>query len=279
MPLKIDAHQHFWHYNPQDYGWIDDSMATLKRDFLPDDLQPLLLQCGFEGSIAVQARQALKETEWLLQLAGQYESIKGVVGWVDLCSGDLEAQLEKFSVHPKLVGMRHVIQDEPDNDFMLRKDFLHGVGKLAQYKLVYDILIYPKHLPQTIQLVRSFPGQTFVLDHIAKPHIKVKEIHPWKQYIEQLAAFQHVYCKLSGMVTEADWFNWKPDDFIQYLDIVVNAFGTDRIMIGSDWPVCSLAGTYNDIIGLTSDYFSRFSGYEQEKILGANAIKAYSLLC
>ncbi|MBN1414530.1 MAG: amidohydrolase family protein [Bacteroidales bacterium] len=279
MPPKIDAHQHFWVYNPVEYTWIDESMAVLKRDFLPEHLQPLLLQQGFDGSIAVQARQKIEETEWLLQLAEENHSIKGVVGWVNLCSDDLEIQLDQLSVHHKLVGVRHVVQDEPDDDFMLRDDFQFGIRKLAAYKLTYDLLIYPRHLTRAIRLVRSFPGQTFILDHMAKPTVKTQEIQPWKQHIEQLAELHNVFCKISGMVTEADWHSWKSDDFSQYMDVVINAFGTNRIMIGSDWPVCSLAGKYNDIIGLAKDYLSMFSGYEQEMVLGSNAIKAYSLPC
>jgi L-fuconolactonase len=277
--MKIDAHQHFWQYNPYEYKWIDDSMLALKRDFLPVDLKPLLLQEDFDGSIAVQARQTLQETEWLLHLADKYDFIKGVVGWVDLCSDNLEDQLGPFAVHDKLVGLRHVIQDEPDDDFMLRKDFQRGIGKLALHKLAYDMLIFPRHLPNAIRLVRHFPAQTFVLDHIAKPAIRTKEISPWKQNIEQLAGYPNVYCKLSGMVTEADLHNWKPDDFRQYMDAVLNAFGTDRVMIGSDWPVCTLAGAYHDIIGWMKDYFMPFSGDELEMLLGTNAKKAYSLPC
>jgi len=276
--MKIDAHQHFWRYNPEEYPWIDDSMSVLKRDFLPDDLQLLLLQQGFDGSIAVQARQTLEETAWLLHLAEKYDTIRGVVGWIDLCSDQLDEQLASLSGKASLVGLRHVIQDEPDDDFMLRKDFQRGLGKLARHKLAYDILIFPRHLPNAIRLVCEFPGQTFVLDHIAKPSIRTKEIFPWTKHIEEIAAYPNVYCKLSGMVTEADWNNWKPDDFKQYIDTVVNAFGTGRIMIGSDWPVCTLAGTYHEIIGLIKDYFLQFSRSEQDMLFGTNALNAYSLL-
>jgi L-fuconolactonase len=277
MAFKIDAHQHFWHYTPSEYPWINDSMVILKRDFLPEDLQPLLIRQGFDGSLAIQARQSLEETTWLLQLADQDNFIKGVVGWLDLCSPDLEKQLDQYAGHPKLVGVRHVLQDEPDGRFVLREDFQEGIGKLANYKLVYDILITSKQLPQTIQFVRNFPGQAFVLDHIAKPGINAREIHPWKQNIEKLADRGNVYCKISGMVTEAGWYNWKPADFKPYLDIVVNAFGTKRLMIGSDWPVCTLAGTYHDVISLAGDYFSHFSLHEQEMLFGTNALKTYSL--
>ncbi|MBN2763688.1 MAG: amidohydrolase family protein, partial [Bacteroidales bacterium] len=273
----IDAHQHFWQYNADEYGWIDDAMMTLRRAFLPGDLEPLLIRQEFDGCIAVQARQTLQETIWLLQLAGEYSFIKGVVGWIDLCSGHIEDQLESLPFRNKLAGLRHVLQDEADDNYMLRKEFMHGIEKLASYNLAYDILIFPGHLPQTIQLVSNFPEQTFVLDHMAKPRIKDKEINPWKKNIEKLAGFQNVYCKISGMVTEADWHNRTAKDFIPYLDTVLNAFGTNRCMIGSDWPVCTVAGTYDDVIGLIKDYILQFSYSEQDMLLGGTAAKAYSL--
>ena len=278
MAVRIDTHQHFWQYNPAEYTWIDDTMGVLKRDFLPADLQPLLLQEGFDGCIAVQARQHLQETEWLLTLAEKHDFIKGVVGWADLCADNVEEQLKALCDHAKLIGLRHVIQDEPDDDFMLRKDFQRGLGILVTHKLTYDLLIFPGHLPNAIRLVRNFPDQTFVLDHIAKPSIKTKEISPWKHHIEQLADYPNVYCKLSGMVTEADWLHWKPNDFRPYFDIIFEAFGTERIMIGSDWPVCTLAGNYHEVIGLVKNYLLQLSPGKQEMLLGTNATRAYSLL-
>jgi L-fucono-1,5-lactonase len=277
MALKIDAHHHFWQYKPEEYTWIDDSMQALKRDFLPEELQLLLTQHDFDGSVVVQARQTTKETEWLLYLADRYDFIKGVVGWVNLCSADLESRLEKYSACKKLVGVRHVIQDEPDENFMRRKDFQRGIGKLAKHRLAYDILIYPGQIHLAIQLVRNFPDQVFVLDHMGKPPIRKQEVQPWKQQIEELASFHNVACKISGMVTEADWHRWNAKDFIPYLDAVVNAFGINRLMIGSDWPVCILAGKYGEVIGFATDYIGQFSDTEREMILGVNAARIYDL--
>ncbi len=276
--MNIDSHQHFWIYNLDEFGWIGDSMSVLKRDFLPADLQPLLQQEGFDGSIAVQARQTLQETQWLLKLAAEHDFIKGVVGWIDLCAGDVEEKLNVLSSDGKLIGLRHVLQDEPDDDFMLGKDFRRGLGRLALHGFTYDLLVFPRHLPNAIKLVRDFPGQVFILDHIAKPSIRTKEISQWKQGIEQLARFQNVYCKLSGLVTEADWYSWKPDDFVKYIDIVLEAFGTGRVMIGSDWPVCTLAGPYHEVIGLMKQYLAKLSDAEKDRLLGVNATMAYARL-
>jgi L-fuconolactonase len=255
---------------------MGENMKVLKKDHLPNDLAEEQKKIGFNGSVAVQARQNLEETEWLLKLSDQYDMIKGVVGWVDLRSPEVEKQLEKYSKHPKLVGVRHVIQDE-SVDFILGKDFLNGIGLLKQFDLVYDILIFPKQLPNSIKFVEKFSELTFVLDHIAKPYIKDKTISPWKEDMERLAKFKNVYCKVSGMVTEADWYYWKPEDFKPYLDIVFNAFGADRVMIGSDWPVCRVAGDYSKVMGIVEDYIKNFSEPDKAKILGGNAIKAYKL--
>lgn len=275
--MKIDSHQHFWTYNPDEYGWISYEMGILKKDYLPDQLQTELLSIGFDGSIVVQARQSLEETEWILNLADQYNFIKGVIGWVDLCSSKVEEQLIQFSSNPKLVGVRHVIHDEQDDNFILRNDFLNGIRFLKKFGLTYDILIFPRHLPNTIQFVSQFPEQVFVLDHIAKPLIKDKKISPWKEDIEKLARFKNVYCKLSGIVTEADVNNFKEEDFIPYLDIISAAFGPDRLMIGSDWPVCTLAGTYKNVMKIVLDYIEPLSYYDKNKILGEIAIKVYNL--
>lgn len=275
--MKIDSHQHFWKYNQREYNWIVDEMKILKRDYLPDELLTELTSLGFTGSISVQARQSLEETEWLLSLAQENSFIKGVVGWVDLCSSEVKNQLERFSKYPKLVGVRHVIHDEPDDNFMLRNDFLRGVGLLQHYGLTYDILIFPKHLPNAIQLVSRFPQQIFVIDHIAKPLIKDKIIEPWKEQIEAISRYNNVYCKLSGMVTEANIKSWSREDFVSYLDIVFSTFGTNRLMIGSDWPVCKLGGAYSQVMNLVIDYIKTYSDEDIIKILGGNAIKAYNL--
>jgi L-fuconolactonase len=273
--MRIDAHQHFWQYNQDEYSWIDDSMKILKRDFLPTDLQAVMEVLQFQGTIAVQARQSLEETRWLLDLSDRYDFIKGVVGWVDLCSEDVDIQLQEFTSHPKLVGVRHVIHDEPDVDFMLRNNFKHGIAELAKYNLVYDLLLFPEHLSRAAQLAEVFPEQIFVLDHIAKPRIKEQLFDPWKSDIADLASHPNLYCKLSGMLTEADWHNWKAEDLTPYLDHVVSCFGSHRLMIGSDWPVCTLAGSYRKTLQLVIDYLEQFPPSVQSKILGGTCTNVY----
>jgi L-fuconolactonase len=275
--MRLDAHQHFWTYTTAEYGWIDDSMAVLRRDFLPQDLKPLLKSEGFEGSVAVQARQSLEETLWLLELASHNEIIKGVVGWVDLCSPDLPSQLEQFARHPKLVGVRHVVQDEPDDEFIVRPDFRRGIARLAEYDLAYDILIFPRQLPAAVKLVREFPKQRFVLDHIAKPLIADGRMAPWCHDIRELARPENVFCKLSGMVTEARWHDWKPEHFRPYLDVVMNAFSPARLMIGSDWPVCTVSASYGRTLGLVRDYIGHLTSSEQASILGGNCAQFYRI--
>ncbi len=276
--MKIDSHQHYWHFNTQDYGWMGENMSKIKRDFLPPDLFPELQNIGFDGSIAVQARQNLNETNWLLKLSDEYPHIKGVVGWLDLQSADVENDIQTFAKHARAVGVRHVIHDEEDIDFMLRPEFIRGVKYLEKYNLTYDILIFPKHLPNTIQFVKQFSEkQTFVVDHIAKPFIKNGVLSPWKEQITELAKFPNVYCKLSGMVTEADWQSWKSEDIKPYLDVIFEAFGTERVMIGSDWPVCLVAGKYQQVMNVVIDYISNFSEADKAKVLGGNAVKAYKI--
>ena len=276
--MNFDAHQHFWRYNEREYGWMGPGMDVLKKDHLPPDLLPLLQSAGFGGTLAVQARQVLEETRWLLNLSDQFPFIKGVVGWVDLRSPQLRQQLEQLAAHPKLRGVRHVVHDEPDDQFMLREDFVRGIGLLAEFGLTYDLLLFPKHLPTACELVRQFPGQRFVLDHIAKPRIKDGIVEPWAADLRKLAAFPNVWAKVSGMVTEANWRAWKPSDFAPYLDVVFEAFGTQRIMIGSDWPVCTVAATYGQVMSIVTDYIGRFSLDEQKMVLGENAHSFYGTL-
>lgn len=275
--MRLDAHQHFWKYSADEYGWIGERLAGLKRDFLPRDLKPLLEVEGFDGSIAVQARQSLEETRWLLELAEEDEVIKGVVGWVDLCSPELEKQLERFGDHPNLVGVRHIVQDEADDEFMLRPDFRQGIARLSEYGLTYDVLIYVKHLPNAVKLVREFPEQRFVLDHIAKPMISEGRVQPWDRGIRELAKSANVWCKMSGMVTEARWGSWKAEDFRPYLDVVMEAFGPERLMIGSDWPVCTVSASYGVTMNLVKDYIGRLSSEEQQAIMGGNCAKFYGI--
>ena len=275
--MKIDTHQHFWIYNRRDYSWMNDSMDRLRRDYVPADLAPLIDASGINGTIAVQARQSLEETEWLLQLADQNPFVKGIVGWVDLCSMRVDEQLEQFATHPRLRGVRHIVQDEPDDRFMLRGDFLRGLGRLKRFSLTYDLLLFPRHLPVACEVVRQFPEQPFVLDHIAKPFIKDRQIEPWATDLRRLATFENVFCKISGMVTEADWQGWKPADFRPYLDVVLESFGAKRLMIGSDWPVCTLAGRYEDVMRLAFDYIARLSSAEQDELLGKTARSFYKI--
>ena len=276
--MKIDSHQHFWKYNATEYGWIDDRMAILKRDWLADDLEPGLLEAGFAGSVVVQARQTPEETRWLLNLAEKHDFIKGVVGWVDICSeDDLKRQLDEFCKSPKFVGVRHVVHDEPEDGFMLREDFLKGISTLKDYHLTYDLLLFPKHLPVAQLVVLMLPEQKFVVDHIAKPLIKDRVIDPWKDDIMMLSENKNVWCKLSGMVTEADWLNHTPEDFRSYLDVVFKAFGPDRLMTGSDWPVCLVSREYREVINIVEDYISGMPDEVRQKILGLNCIDFYGL--
>jgi L-fuconolactonase len=275
--IKIDSHQHFWHYNLAEHTWMTDQMSMLKKDFLPEDLAPLLAQIQFEGCISVQARQSVTETNWLLQLAEKYDFIKGVVGWVDLCSPDMEETLHSYAEEKKLVGVRHVVHDEADDQFMLMPSFQHGIAALKECHLCYDLLIFPKHIPVAIKLVEQFPEQPFVVDHLAKPFIIRDEISPWKEDLTELAKHPNVYCKLSGMVTEARWNKWNKDDFTKYLDIITELFGTNRVMIGSDWPVCTLSGHYEATMNIVINYASQFPKDIQDGILGGNCINFYKI--
>ncbi len=274
--MRIDSHQHFWRFDEAEYGWMKPDWP-IRRDYLPADLKPLLQSNNFDGCVAVQARQTLEETRWLLELAEEAAIIRGVVGWVDLCSPQIVQQLEQFSNDPKLVGVRHVVQDEPDDEFMLRADFQRGIKSLQQFGLSYDLLVFPHQLPTAIELVRAFPAQPFVLDHIAKPSIASGVLSPWREHIATLAHFPNVHCKISGMITEAQWHTWQSTDFRPYLDVIFQAFGVNRLMFGSDWPVALLAGAYEQVVSLVSDYCAGLSETEQAKIFGGNAARFYRL--
>jgi L-fuconolactonase len=276
MVMYIDAHQHFWIYDPREYGWIDESMASIRRDFLPVDLKPELEKNGFHGSVLVQARQTLEETRWLLELAENNRFILGVVGWVDLRSPKLRVELESLAENPKLVGIRHIVQSEPD-DFLLQPDFLRGISLLEEFDLAYDILIYTKHLPIAAEFVRRFPRQRFVLDHLAKPPIKSGAAKEWARGMRELASFPNVFAKVSGLVTEADWNAWKPEDIRPYLDVAFECFGPSRLMIGSDWPVCNVAASYTQVVTLVKEYLSKCAEEEREAVLGGNAAKFWRL--
>lgn len=273
----LDSHHHFWRYDPAEYGWINQSMARLRRDYLPADLQAEIAAAGIGGVISVQARQSLEETRWLLDLADQHDFIRGVVGWAPLVSPTVAADLEPLARRRKLRAVRHVLQDEPDADYMLRSDFNEGVWTLERFGLVYDILIFERHLPQAIRFVDRHPRQVFVLDHIAKPRIRDGELSPWRDNLRELARRENVYCKLSGVATEANWQTWTAAELRPYLETAVEVFGPKRLMFGSDWPVCLVACAYRVWHRLVKDFVALLSADEQERILGGTAVEAYRL--
>ena len=276
--MKIDAHQHFWQYSAEEYDWIGENEAVIKRDFLPEHLAPILLESGIDGCVAVQARQTIEETHWLLSLVDKNPIIKGVVGWIDLQAEDLAKQLLTFKPSSKLVGFRHVLQGEPDPEFMLKDEFIRGLHVIAEQGYCYDLLVFAKQLPQTIELVKRLPQMRLVLDHIAKPDIATGvDFTQWQQQITELAASQHVFCKVSGMVTEADHQHWQQPQFNQYLDVIFNAFGPERIIFGSDWPVCLLAAQYHQVKKIVSEYVQDNYPEFFDDIFGLNAARFYRL--
>ena len=275
--MRVDAHQHFWRYAAGEYGWIDDSMSILRRDFLPRDLEPELRTGGFDACISVQARQTEEETRWLLELAAEAPFIAGVIGWVDLCGEDVRARLAELARDPRLVGVRHVVQSESDDRFLLRRDFMRGIAALEEFALTYDLLVLPRHLPVAAELVRCFPRQPFVLDHLAKPYIRAGLVEPWAAHLRELASSPNVLCKLSGMVTEADWRAWRPEDFRPYLEVALDAFGPDRLMIGSDWPVCTLAASHPEVTALVAGFLAHHPPEVRERVLGENARRLWRL--
>jgi L-fuconolactonase len=277
LTQRIDAHHHLWHYSSDEYGWIDDSMSALRRDFLADDLDRVVREAGIDGTVAVQARQTLEETRWLLSLAAQSDVVRGVVGWAPIASADFGASLEEFAPSPWLRGLRHIVQAEADDEFILREDFNRGIRRMGSTGLVYDILIYERHLPQTIRFVDQHPRQAFVLDHAAKPRIRENFIEPWATLIRELARRPNVACKVSGLVTEADWSNWSLEGLRPYLDVLVESFTPARLMAGSDWPVCLVASGYRQWFQTLEAYFATFSEEEKNRIFGGTATEIYRL--
>ena len=275
--LQIDAHQHFWKFDPARDSWITDEMGVIRRDFAPSDLDPFLRDNQFDGSIVVQCTQSEEENEFLLAMADENDFIKGVVGWIDLQNDKIEERLAYYASSQKMKGFRHVLQSEEDRRFMMRPSFMNGISKLESFGFTYDILIYADQLKYIPGFVKAFPNQKFVIDHIAKPRIRNHEIKEWKEELKAVAKYEHVYCKISGMVTEADWMNWKQADFIPYLDVVVESFGPNRIMFGSDWPVCLVAASYGEVVEIVKEFFSSFSEAEQELFFGENANRFYNL--
>ncbi len=278
--MRIDSHQHFWKYDPVRDSWIDDSMSVIKRDFLPVDLKPVLAKNNITGTVAVQADQSENETIFLLNLADENPVIKAVVGWLDLKADDIDNKLKYYSKYDKLKGLRHIVQAEKKG-FLEDKNFLRGISLLSKYNLTYDLLIYYNQFEELLSFVSKFPNQSFVLDHIGKPAIEKghnsQEFEHWKKSIIKLADNPNVYCKVSGMVTETKFNQWVYDDFVPYLDVVTSAFGTERLMFGSDWPVCLLSGGYTKVLGIIEEYYKGFSNEEISRIMGKNAIDFYKI--
>ena len=274
---RIDAHQHFWHFDPVRDSWIDETMPVIRRDFLPADIQPILRQNDIQGCVTVQSDQSEKENEFYLDNAAKSEFIKGVVGWTDLRAKDVEDRLAYYHSFKAMKGFRHVLQGEADRALMLKPAFKNGIAYLSGFDFTYDILIFPDQLKFAAELVAVFPNQKFVIDHIAKPGIRKGEVDAWKKDMEALAGFENLYCKISGMVTEADWQHWDKKDFTPYLDTVVETFGTGRIMFGSDWPVCLVAASYDQVLEIVTGYFSSFTDHEKERFFALNAIEFYNL--
>jgi len=274
--MTIDAHQHFWLYNPDRDSWITDDMSTIRRDFLPADLEPVLAANGMDGCVAVQASQTDEETMFLVGMAQAYDTVKGVVGWVDLQAANLYDRLEAYSQFEEIRGFRHVAQAEPD-DFLMRPEVVKGIKQLAAFGFTYDILVYPSQLKAALHLVRAVPDVKFVIDHLAKPVIRQQEISRWSNFMAEIAKQPNVSCKVSGMVTEADWHNWKKADLFPYLDVVFEQFGPDRLLFGSDWPVCLVAADYTQVKTVVEDYVAPWGDEVRAKVFGDNAVKFYGL--
>ena len=275
--MTIDSHQHFWKYDPARHAWIDDDMANIRRDFLPSDLRKVYAENAIDGCVAVQADQTLAETDFLLRLSDENDFIKGVVGWVDLRDKKIDETLEKYHAFHKLKGWRHIVQGEPDHNFLLRPDFLNGISYLEKYDYTYDILVFPHQLGSVLEFVKRFPHQKFVIDHIAKPYIKDGFYEGWAIMMEAIAEQENVYCKLSGIITEADYNKWSAEQLHPYLHHALEIFGSERTMFGSDWPVCLVAGNYSEVKRLVTDFISDLGEIDQNKIMGENAKAFYRL--
>ena len=277
MAERIDAHHHLWRYSAQEYAWLDEPMKELRRDFLPKDLMREIAAASIGGTVAVQARQTMEETRWLLRQADECDAIRGVVGWAPIAGEDFPEVMEEFEDRPKLKGLRHVIQGEKDENYILREDFNSGIRAMLGSGLVYDILIYERHLPQAIEFVDEHPQQVFVLDHMAKPMIAAGRMEPWAGRMRELGQRENVWCKVSGMVTEAEWAGWNAETLRPCLDVAVEAFGVERLMAGSDWPVCLVASKYGRWFEVLRDYFAGFSEGERDAVFGTTAMNVYGL--
>ncbi|NVK86377.1 MAG: amidohydrolase family protein [Cytophagia bacterium] len=274
--MTIDAHQHFWHYSPQTHEWINEEMQVIRRDFLPNDLAPVLRANGIDGCVAVQADQTDSESDFLLNLAAEHDFIKGVVGWTDLKSPELDQKLEAYKQNPLLKGFRHIVQGEPDG-FMTDPAFITGISRLNGFDLSYDILVFSRQLYEVCQLIKQLPEMRLVMDHFGKPDIKAGEFNLWKKHMTELSAYPHLHVKLSGLVTEADWKHWKLSDFQPYIETILELFGPKRILFGSDWPVCLVAASYEQVLEIVNWYIEKLSMQEQAAVKGLNAVRFYGL--
>lgn len=275
--MKIDAHQHFWIFDPIRDSWINDEMDAIRKDFLPKNLKPILQENGFDGCVAVQADQTEAQNDFLLDFAQDFDFIKGIVGWVDLQGLDVEERLAYYAKYPKMKGFRHVLQGEIERDLMLKPAFMNGISLLGKYNFSYDILIFTDQIKFAEEMVNAFPNQKFIIDHLAKPDIKNQNISAWRKDIKAIAKHENTFCKVSGMVTEADYNNWKQEDFTAYLDVVFECFGTKRLLYGSDWPVCNVAGGYQKALNILTNYTQQLTKNEQALFFGENACSFYNL--
>ena len=274
--VTIDAHQHYWRFDAVRDGWITDDMAQLRRDFLPRDVWPGMVAAGIDGVVAVQADQSEAETAFLLDLAAEHAFVRGVVGWVDLRAPDLADRLSRWREDRALKGFRHIAQAEPD-DFLARPEVVQAIATIGEHGYTYDILVYPRQLAAATTLAERCPGVRFILDHCAKPPIATGEMDAWRQGIERLARCRNVSCKVSGLVTEAARGNWNDPHLIPYLDATIDAFGADRLLFGSDWPVCLLAATYGEVAGVIDRWASRLTSDERTMLFGGTAAAVYRL--
>lgn len=274
--MRIDSHQHFWKYDPTKQGWIDSTMGAIKQDFLPENLFPELVAHDLDGSVVVQAEESFRETAWLLDLCSEEEKIKGVIGWADLSSDDLDRDLDQFAASEKLKGYREVLQAKSPSYF-LKPEFIRGLTKIGKRGYSYDLLVFSSQLEEATELIKRSPEQPIVIDHLAKPNIKLGTWRDWKKSMSLLSEREYIFCKLSGMITEADWKSWKADDLRPYLEICLELFGPNRLMFGSDWPVCLLAGTYSEVVKIIEDFVSPLSPDEKELIWGKTACNFYNI--
>ena len=275
--MIIDSHQHFWQVGRFDYPWMNSSLGVLYRDYLPDQFEPILAQNGVDKTVLVQASNSVEESRWLLNLADEHPFIAGVVGWVDLSSADVDRQLDEFVSHPKFKGVRHLVESEPADDWLVQPQVLRGLKRLSTYGVSYDLLVHTRHLKNIEKVVDACPDLKLVIDHMAKPPIASGEIETWREELRHVAANEQIHCKLSGLVTEASWTSWTTSDLRPYVDCALELFGSSRLLFGSDHPVCLLAASYELVLASFRELVNELSGDEQQKIFGSNAAEFYGL--